>query len=153
MSWFNTIEFYVITGALAAGAIALAALPPRRSAARQYLLAGSLSGTDDPGLQPEQLDLSVDNQGRLHILRRGLPNITDGGAASIAVAVNGFDITIEERLTYGRGWPTVDSAEFVLDFLAPERYHIRYNSDPTGLFTAFALTIRPGIRASKPLRR
>ena len=150
MSWFNTIEFYVIAGALAAGAVAYAALPQRRGQGRQYLLAGELSDTGDP--QPA-IDIEVDNRGRVHITRTGLPPVTDAGAVSLAINVTGFDIIIQERLTYGRGQAAVDTARFTLDFLGPERYKIRYTTDQdAGLLAAFTLNDTPGLRLHRELR-
>ena len=73
-------------------------------------------------------------------------------AASLAINVIGFDIVIEERLTHGNGWPTVDTAEFVLDFFAPERYHVRYNSEDAGVFTAFTLPVKEGIKIHRDLK-
>lgn len=155
MSWFNSIEFYVIAGALAAGAVAYAALPQRRGTGRQYLLAGELSGSGDilPQSPTPAIDIEVDDRGRVHLTRTGLPQITDAGAVSLAVNVVGFDVIIQERLTYGRGWPTVGTARFTLDFLGPERYKIRYNTDQdTGLLTAFTLNVAPGLRLHRELK-
>ena len=144
MSWFNTIEFYVIAGTLAAAAVALASIPGRRGEGRQHLVGGTLgtSGNTTPGIE-----CHVDENRRLHLRRTGLPRgVTDRGAVSLAVNVAGFDVVIEERITFDRrGTEEVDTADFVLDFLGPERYHIRYNSEPTSCFTAFTLPIREGI--------
>lgn len=155
MSWFNTIEFYVIAGALAAGAVAFAALPQRRGNGRQHLIAGEISGSGEAQPQPRQpaIDIEVDDRGRVHITRTGLPQITDTGAASLAINVVGFDVIIQERLTYGSGWPTIDTARFTLDFLGSERYKIRYNTDQdTGLLTAFTLNVTPGLRLHRDLK-
>jgi len=154
LSWFNTIEFYVIAGALAAGAVAYAALPQRRGQGRQYLIAGELNGPDEalPQADEPAIDVDVNNHGRVTITRRGLPQLTDDGAASLAINVVGFDVIIQERLTYGHGWPTVDTARFVLDFLGHERYKIRYNTEQNaGLLTAFTLHVTPGIHIHRKL--
>ena len=144
------IEFYVIAGALAAGAIALAAFEPRHKPGVLHMAAGELSYSGD-GAEPG-LDVSVDSHDRVHIIRRGLPDVSERGAASLAINVMGFNIVIEERLTFDRrGTEPVDTAHFVLDFLAPERYHIRYNSEDTGAFTAFTLAVREGIKLHRNL--
>ncbi len=152
MSWYNTIEFYVISGAVAAGAVALAALPQRTGRRVQHLLAGTLSQSTEP--QPPGIDLTVDDNRRLILRRTGLPaGITECGAVSLSVGVQGFDIVIDERIVYDRSGSTpVDTATFVLDFLAPERYHIRYNSDETSSFTAFTIPIREGIHMRRDLK-
>ena len=149
--WYNTVEFYVIAGAIAAAAIVAASLPPRQRQGVLHLLGGELSGSDEGLLAPPAIDVEVDDNGRVLLRRSGLKGITDNGAVSLAVNVAGFDVSIEERLTPGNGWPTVDTADFVLDFFGPERYHIKYNSEDTGLFAAFTLNVAPGIRIHKPL--
>lgn len=151
--WYNSVEFYVITGALAAGAVAAAALPRRQRQSVLHMAAGELSGSDEGRLAVPSIQVEVDDNRRVIIRRSGLLSVMDNGAASLAVNVAGFDVTIEERLTPGNGWPTVDTATFTLDFFAPERYHVKYNSEDTGLFTAFTLNVSPGIRLYKELMR
>lgn len=149
---FHSVEFYVICAVIAAAAVALAALPRRRDAAVLHMAAGELSGSDEGRGAAPALEIEVDDNYRVHIRRTGLPEITDAGAASLAITVAGFDVAVEERLVYGRGWPTVDTARFTLDFFGRERYHVRYNSEDTGLFTAFTLPVKPGIRIRKELK-
>lgn len=150
--WYNSVEFYVIAGAIAAAAVVAAALPARRGEAKLHLVGGELSQQDDEFSQTPELDISVDENYRVTILRKGLTNVTDGGAASLAINVVGFDISVEERLTAGKGETKVGTATFRLDFLAPERYHVKYNSEDTGLFTAFTLNVAPGIKFTKQLK-
>jgi len=152
VSWFNTVEFYVIAGTIAAAAVAFAALPAKKGAAVLHMASGGLSGSDEGRGAMPSVDVSVDENRRVHIVRRGLPGITDKGAASLAINVIGFDVVIEERLTYGRGEPTVDTAEFVLDFFGPERYHVRYNSEDAGVFAAFTLPVKEGIKIHRDLK-
>jgi len=45
------------------------------------------------------------------------------------------------------------SAVFVLDFFAPEWYHIRYLNEHDGRFAAFTLHIRPGIHIRRPFKQ
>lgn len=152
MSWFNSIEFYVISGTLAAAAVAMASLPARSGRRVQHLIAGTLS--DTAPMSAPGISVHVDDNRRLVITRTGLPKgITEYGAVSLAVGVQGFDIVIEERIVFdNRGDIQMDSATFVLDFLAPERYHIRYNSDETSSFTAFTLPVREGIKIRRELQ-
>lgn len=149
--WTSTPEFYIIAGVIAAAIIAYAALPSRRGAAVLHTVAGTLSDSGATDV-PAGIDVSIDHCGRMVICRHGLPDVGDDGAASLAVTIIGFDISIEERLTQGK-YPIErrDTATFTLDFLAPERYHVRYNSDTTNLFTAFSIPIRPGITLSRRL--
>lgn len=151
MSWYNTVEFYVIAGAVAAGAVAMVSLPKRCKHGVLHTLQGELSYSGD-GAQPG-LDVWVDDNRRIHIVRRGLPNVTDMGAVSLAVNHSGFDIVIEERLTFDRrGTDPVDTAEFVIDFVGPERYHIRYNSEDTSSMTAFTIPVKEGLKMYRELK-
>ncbi len=151
MAWFNTVEFYVIAGTVAAAVVALMALPARRTDGVLHLVAGLLERRNDGGAEPA-IDISVDDNRRVVITRRGLAGLTDGGAVSLAVNVAGFDVVIEERITYDRRGEAVDSAVFTLDFFAPERYKIRYNNEDLGLVTAFSLPVREGIKIHRELR-
>jgi len=151
VSWYNTIEFYVIAGTVAAGAVALAALPQKRGRSVLHTVAGQLSHSGN-GAEPA-LDMWVDDYRRIHIMRRGLPNVGDMGAASLAINVKGFDIIIEERLTFDRrSTEPVDTAEFILDFVGPERYHIRYNSEDTSSMTAFTILVKEGLKMRRELK-
>ena len=60
---------------------------------------------------------------------------------------------IEERVTAGPASPVgmATGALFNLDFLAPEWYHIRYESERFSEHAAFALHVREGIVMRKPL--
>lgn len=150
MAWYNTVEFYVIAGAAAAAVVALSALPSKRGPATLHMVGGQLSDSGSAETVTPQIDVEVDDDRRVVITRRGLAGIGDTGAASLAVNVAGFDITIDERLTPGRlPLERCDTARFTLDFLGAERYHIRYNADTQ--MAAFTLPVRPGNRLSRPL--
>ena len=75
------------------------------------------------------------------------------GAVSLAVRVSGFDIVIEDRVTPGDLSPLgmAAAAVFTLDFLAPEWYHIRYESEQFSEHAALTLHVREGIRMEKKL--
>lgn len=154
LSIFQTIEFYVIASLLAAAVIAYAARPSDKGPARTFLYAGTLMGPcDDPQASaPAGIVAEVNPSGTLTINRYGLDGIHATGAYSLAVKIIGYDVSIEERLTAGAVTDVLMSAATAtVDCLAPEeRYHIRYNSERTGTFTAFTLTLRPG---SKVMRR
>lgn len=153
MSWFNSVEFFVIAGATAAAVVALSALPSRRGVAVLHTVAGDLSDSraDTPAVPA--IDVEVDANRRVIIRRTGIAGVGDTGAASLAVNVIGFDIEIEERLTRGRlPLERRDTAVFTLDFLGAERYHIRYNSEDAGVFAAFTLPVREGIRVRRTLK-
>ncbi len=149
MSWFNTVEFYVIAATAAAAAVALAALPRKRTENILHMEAGALSHSGEGPM----LKVWVDDDRRVHIRRTGLPDNDDTGAVSLAVNMAGFDVTIDERLVRGKGTgESVDTAEFVLDYFGRERYHICYRGDDTGVFTAFTLPVQEGVKITRDLR-
>lgn len=147
-AWYNTVEFYVIAGAVAAAVVAMSALPSRRGAAVLHLEAGELLPADGEPARPG-LEVGVDRHGRVVITRHGLRGIAMDGAVSLAINVTGFDISVEERLTPGNATEMAASARFVLDWLGAERYHIKYNGEDAGVFAAFSLPVRPGIKISR----
>lgn len=49
--------------------------------------------------------------------------------------------------------PNNMSAVFVLDFFAPEWYHIQYINEHDGRFAAFTLHVRPGIHTRRPFKQ
>lgn len=137
---------------VAAAIVAFAAKPATHGPAEQYLLAGRLF--DDFNADGSELQLECLDNGHVVLLRRGVEGVADDGAVSLAVEVAGSDIRIEERITAGRtAAGSAKGAEFELRFLKPGFYHVRYNSQPTGLFAAFPFHVAPGIRASKQLAR
>lgn len=151
MAFFNTVEFYVILAVIAAAIVAFASKPAERGPAAEYLLAGILD--DSRADMLPMLFLACREDGSVALTRQGVDCISDDGAVSLAVKVIGHDVAIEERLTTGRGLIQPCSANFLINFLPPGHYHIRYNSAKTGLFVAFPLHVRPGITTSKLLQR
>ena len=149
---FQSLEFYVIATLVAAIIVGLAAKPSSRGEARQYLLAGDLT-FDDEYAQPAITLTTLDN-GKVVLQRHAVEAMTTSGAVSLAITQIGTDITIEERLSDGYTADSpVDTATFYLDFMGAERYHIKYNSDATGLFAAFTFSNRPGYKTTKLLNR
>ena len=149
MGIFQTVEFYVIAVLVAAMIVALVARPASKGEARQYLLAGELKagGNSEP-----MIELTAQDDGKVTLIRKGIEGITESGAVSLAVTVIGWDIVIEERLSEGyTDDEAIDTAVFTMDFLAPERYHIRYNSSVTGRFTATPFHNRPGYTITRQL--
>lgn len=149
---FHTVEFYVIAVVVAAMIVGFVARPAARGEAKQFLLAGDLSYDDEyavPAITIEVLD-----SGLVVLRRHAIEDMTTSCAVSLAITIIGWDITIEERLSNGYYTdPAIDTATFYLDFLAPERYHLRYNSESTGLFTATSITIRPGYTITRQLTK
>lgn len=146
---FQTVEFYVIAVLVAALVVALVARPTSRGEARQYLLVGELRSD---GVINSEITMIANDDGSVILTRSGIEGITSTGAVSIAVTVVGWDVVIEERLSVGYSDDApIDTAVFKLDFLAPERYHIRYNSSATGRFVATPFHNRPGYTTTRQL--
>lgn len=153
MSFFSSVEFYVIASVAAAAVVGLCVRPRERGAAITHLLAGRL-GFGETGHAPA-IGVAVDDHGKVTLTRYGLDGqIHASGAVSLAVTVAGFDITVEERLTAGRIVEGVEepvTAQFAIDFLGREHYHLKYYSEALGAMTAATLHVRPGIRFERPL--
>lgn len=154
LSFFSTVEFYVIMSVIAAAIVAFSARPQSRGPVMEYLLASELSETDDHDLVQQSVELTCLADDTVLLVRHGVEDVTMTGAVSLAAKCDGSTITFEERLVAGSSWDApARKATFHIDFLRPGRYHIRYNSDRTGLFAAFPLHVRPGINATHILSR
>lgn len=157
LSIFQTLEFYIIVSVIAAAVIAAISLPERKGEVKLHLLAGTLfsagdnSTADSPGQGSLELVVGKDNV--VTLIRHGLSGVSMAGAVSLAVKVSGFDVTIDERIVSGA--PASDDpagqAVFTLDFLSPEWYHIRYESEHFSEHAAFSLHVREGITMVKNL--
>ena len=157
--FLGSIEFYVYATLVAAAIVAFLARPSSRGEARQHLLAGELSNasnrswSDNASVSPA-ISLIVRDDGAVVLFRHGIEGVTSSGAVSLAVTVIGFDITIEERIVPGNNIDDpIDTATFVLDFLAPDRYHLKYNSSATSSFVATTLLVRPDYEKHLQLNR
>lgn len=156
-SLLSGVEFYVVAVILAAAVIALCVRPSGRGEARVHMLAGILCSnadrpTDHDSEPAPAVTLQCLDDGTVLLTRTGLGPLTDSGALSLVVTVTGLDIDIAEKLTAGKvGDTPVDTALFTLDFLAPERYHLRYHTDHTDRMAAFTLHNRPGIAFTRQL--
>ena len=154
-AFFHSIEFFVIATVIAAAIITRSAQPHGKREVRSYLYGGTLLD-DGPSAEAETpgIILTVSEDGRnLQIERRGLTGISyDDGAYAVAVDVSGFDVTIEERLTFGsrQGTPAT-GAQVNLDCLVPERYHFLYRSTVFGRNCAFSMTLKPGAQIGRAL--
>ncbi|MDE6574244.1 MAG: hypothetical protein K2L84_02820 [Muribaculaceae bacterium] len=149
MSFFTSIEFFVIMAFIAAAVVALAAMPSKRGAARMFYYGGELDSSAAPSV-PGVVAL-VDEQGQLLLYRFGLDGVSMDGAYSLAVTITGFDVTIDERLTAGQGDTAATSAVVRCDCFGRERYHFHFRSEATGRSAAFTLNIRPGNRIERRL--
>ena len=151
ISFFTSVEFYIILAVIAAAIVAFSARPTAKGPASEFLMAGDLR----QGMQSEaQITLTCLDNGKVRLLRQGLPEVRDDGAVSLACKLVGTDVFIEERIVPGRSEEILNvEAEFVFKWLRPGRYHIRYNSQPTGTFAAFPFHVAPGISTTKALHQ
>lgn len=156
-SVFQTVEFYVIVSVVAAAVIAAVSLPERKGEVKLHLIAGELLQDIDAeaagGPGRGELLIEVHAGNFVSVRRTGIDGVTMAGAVSLAVKVSGFDVVIEERVTTGTPTPLgmATGAMFHLDFLAPEWYHIRYESERFSEHAAFSLHVREGIVMRKQL--
>lgn len=139
---------------VAASVIAMSARPKSRGSMREYLLGSELREVSAGGTDPE-VEIFCDESGNVTLRRRGLPDdVTMSGAVSLAVNYDGVNLRMEERLT--AGLPSsghVGEAVFDLDFLGQGWYDTIYNSDTTGLYIAFKLHVRHGLRVVRKLQQ
>lgn len=144
----HSTEFYVIMVVIAAAVLSLCVRPSSRGQARSFFYPSSLLASfgGEPAVTLRCLD-----DGNVELLRTGLLGQVDSaGAVSLSVTLTGFDVTIMERITPTgsvAGEP-VDAAMFVIDCLAPERYHLRYVA-ADGSVCVMSLHNRPGIRVAR----
>lgn len=155
LSVFQSVEFYVIATLVAAVVVGMAMRPSSRGEARVYMLAGRLCRSNR---EVPMVEMEVAEDGTVNLVRSGIPPVTSQGALSLVVTVTGLDIRMEERTVFPRPGKTglseceaVDTAEFTLDFLAPERYHVQYRSDSMDAVAAMTLHVRPGYRVKREL--
>lgn len=135
---------------IAAAVVGLAAMPSRRGEARQQLVAGELIYDAAPSVPG--IVIIVNDDATFTIYRFGLENVAESGAFSLAVTFIGFDITIDERVAYGRqDGRMATAAQATIKGVAPERYHILYRSEATGRNAALSLNMRPGNRIDREL--
>ena len=144
----HSTEFYVIMAVLAAAVLGLCVRPSSKGQARAFFYPSTLLASfgGEAAVTFRCLD-----DGNVELLRTGLLGLVDSaGAVSLAVTITGFDVTIMERITPTgsvAGEP-VDAAMFVIDCLAPERYHVRYVA-ADGAVSVLTLHNRPGIKVGR----
>lgn len=146
---------------VAAMAVAALALPRGRGPAETGFLTADL--TAEPGADTTpRVEFSTRADGALVMRRYGLEGLTAGATVALAVTRKGFDLSIEERVTpapssahatlASEGEPVVvNCATFILPGLSSERYHLKYNSDPTSTFCTLAWRNLPGFSATRAM--
>ena len=146
MSGFlESTEFLVVMFTLASLLVGLIVRPHRRGQAETSFAGGELYADDD--LRP-RVEFRYTSSGALEISRCGLSDLTSTDSVALAITRIGFDIEIEERIVRNEhsGGSPVQRAIFLLHDLAPERYHIKYNSSAYSTFLAVTLPLREGLR-------
>ncbi|MDE6345328.1 MAG: hypothetical protein K2L55_01495 [Muribaculaceae bacterium] len=151
MSFFHTTEFYVILFLVAMAIVAFLAKPHTAGPASEYLLGAALSA--DGGTEPA-IAVDCDESGTVWLRRSGIDGVDASGAVSAKIVVKGFNITVYERITPGNyGDSPVDSALFEFDFLAAERYWLRYESEATNSSATLTFRNTPGYHAGAILKQ
>ncbi len=144
----------------AAAAVAALAIPRGHGPAETGFITAEL--TAEPGADTApRVEFSTRADGALVIRRYGLEGLTAAATVALAVTRKGFDLAIEERVTPApsSAAATLDSeppqpvncATFILPGLTSERYHLKYNSDPTSSFCTLAWRNLPGFAATRPM--
>lgn len=111
-----------------------------------------LSDSPDPAIPG--IDVDCDDSGTVWLRRTGLRCVDATGAVSAKVIVKGFNITVYERIVEGRyGDNPMDTALFELDFLAAERYWLRYESESTTSAATLSFRNTPGYHAQANLKQ
>lgn len=143
---------------VAALVVGIFAMPANHGPVETEFAAGKLQF--DPTLADltPRLEIECKPDFTIKITRIGFPDILHSDASvALAITRKGFDLTIEERITPGTNpllqseITPVNTAVFYLEGLAPDRYHIKYNSEATSSFAAFSINNRPGLTTSRPL--
>lgn len=161
MSFFQTTEFYVILFLAAMAIVAFLAKPNTAKEASEYLLGAVLSGKEnadgtDDGVSPDDASVTVDcdEDGCVWLRRSGIEGVDASGAVSAKIVVKGTNITVYERLAESRyGDRPIDTALFSLDFLAAERYWLRYESEATNSTATLSFRNTPGYHAQALLKQ
>lgn len=152
MSFFHTTEFYIILFLAAVAIVGFLAMPHGSEAAREYLLGSELmdsGGEDEPSIA-----VDCDESGNVWLRRFGLADVHASGAVSAKVVVKGFNITVYERVVEGRyDDEPADTALFQFDFLASERYYLRYESESASRTATLAFRNVPGYHADARLKQ
>lgn len=144
-NFLTSTEFYVIMLTLAALAVGLIVKPRDRGQAETTFATG-VPGWDDD-VRP-RLEFECRDNGDVIVRRYGLSGLTSAATVALAITRIGFDLTIEERVT--PRWAEVvteaNMATFVIEGLARERYHVKYNSESYSVFLTTGLVNRAGMR-------
>lgn len=169
-AFLHSVEFYVIATVVAAGIVAFCLRPSGKGAAIVRTVTGWICEGDtdrdsettgsrhynDATDDGPQLQIECLRNGNVMIKRTDVRGVGDTGALTLQVIQSGFDLRVTEQLQPGRSsadTPPVQDAVFVLNFLAPEYYHIHWTTDIGDRFAAFTLHVRPGIKTSQPLKQ
>lgn len=142
-TFLHSTEFYVILFTIAAMVIGLLVKPGQRGQAETAFASGVLDREVDT---TPRIEIRCLDNGDVELRRCGLHGLTKSATVALAITKIGFDLTIEERITPGNPTDTpVERATFIIKGLAPERYHLNYNSSSYSTFLATSLPNRPGI--------
>lgn len=148
---FHSVEFYIILTVVAAAIIAVLARPSRRSAARSFLIPGQL--LTSPTSSEPMVSVTVDDHANVHFLRTGICEITSSATLTLSATLIDHDLTLKQCVASGyANDPTVTAADYLIDFLGRDRYHIHYHDETTNLSCSFSLTVRPGISMQLALK-
>lgn len=146
-SFVGSVEMYVMAAFLAAAVVGLCVRPRHHGAAVTSFAIGTLE--PDGPVESPMLEAEVMDDCSVILRRSGFCDMGADSTVALAITRIGFDIKIQERITLEGPLMPHAAAQFRIEGLGRERYHITYSSEPTGLMTAFTLPVKPGIRVSR----
>lgn len=154
IAWSSSYT-YILLLFVAAAFLAYLARPKQRGAAIQRLIAGTLLAEGEVApVDGPCLNVRCTGGGMVVIDRLDVTGLTASGAVSLAVEFVGSDVRIVERVSAGYGSDTpMTGAEFRIDMTGHEWRHVRWTNEDSGLWCAFTLHVREGIRFTVPLKR
>lgn len=146
---------YIALLFVAAAFLAYLSRPRQRGEAIQRLVGGTLLAEDEvaPVAGP-CINVRCLGGGMVVFDRLDVDGLTASGAVSLAVEFVGKDVRILERVSAGYGNDTpMAGAEFRIDMRGHEWRHVRWTNEESGLWCAFTLHVREGIRFTVELKR
>lgn len=154
LSFFNSVEFYVIAVVTAAAIVGLCVRPEMKGEAKTFLISGDIS--DDGTQKMPSIYIICNDDGTVDFIRYGIDAANGIPIANYFITVIGFDITVEERISYTHDIFAEHSAmrmksSFIIDFLGTERYHLTFRNDSSENIAALYFRNTPGVHISKML--
>ena len=155
VAWSSTYT-YILLLFVAAAFVAYISRPRKYAEVVTKLFAGTLLPCENNVVSNSspRLLVSCGPDSKVTFVRLGIDRMTTSGAVSLAVTFKGKDVEIKERDTFGYDSDNlVEGAEFQIDMSGYEWRHVKWVDEDSGLWCAFTLHVREGIKFEIPLKR